>query len=97
MNEYSTFPPYIAQERSYTCTVACIRMILKHYQLNYSEKELIKLFKVSPTLGTSWTNIASMLPKLGFSFSIFIDNTLYDLLNFIQKYPIVSLRGDLIG
>jgi ABC-type bacteriocin/lantibiotic exporter with double-glycine peptidase domain len=48
-------PPYFKQDYQYACSLAVLRMVLAHYGINVTEKELLK--KVEKNHGVNFKNL----------------------------------------
>ena len=58
--------PFYKQEHPYSCTVACLRILLAHYGIEVSEAELREKCKTGE-LGTYARNILACAQEYGFS------------------------------
>jgi len=56
--------PYYKQEREYTCGIACLRMVLKYFGLNFSEERLITVGDVGPE-GTTPDVLVEIAKRIG--------------------------------
>jgi ABC-type bacteriocin/lantibiotic exporter with double-glycine peptidase domain len=75
--------PHLPQELDYSCTPACVRMVLAFYGQQVTESQLRALFKARPS-GASLVNVLLRLPELGYTASVY-SASLFELERNIEK------------
>ena len=82
--------PHFQQSGSHNCVPTCVRMVLAYWGHNYTEKELVSIFRTLPRLGTPFDEIAPGLQRLGFRSLLFENADVKRLRSLIaNNWPII--------
>jgi len=83
--------PYYKQQTPFTCSLACLRMVLESFGRKFTEEELAKIIKFHPDEGMSIPKLAKVCEIINVDFEFGKLLKLEDLKSFISKnsYPIV--------
>jgi ABC-type bacteriocin/lantibiotic exporter with double-glycine peptidase domain len=96
MQSVSLAVPHFEQEKTYSCTAACVRMVLNYYGLPVSEDD-VRVALGTKTIGTRFTDVAEIVPSFNLNLELGAFNLL-QLNRFItsQVPPIIFLRAGLL-
>ncbi len=89
--------PYYKQQTPFTCSLACLRMVLESVDRKYLEIELAKIINFSPEVGVSMPMMAKACEVMNLDYVLFKSATLDDLKGFLSEgfYPIVIIKAKL--
>ncbi len=82
--------PVFAQEHTWTCLPACIRMVLAYHGKSYSESDIATACRTVPLRGTQPENALEGLEKLGYRALWFEDTDLQRLVDLVDhRWPVI--------
>lgn len=82
--------PYYKQSTDYTCGPASLRMVFEYFGKKHTEKELAKLLKTNPRIGTHTDSLEPFVKSHGFYTHTKKGSALEDLKQSISKgHPVI--------
>lgn len=86
--------PYYKQQTLFTCSLACVRMVLESIGIKATEYELAKIINFSPRRGVSPAMIKSVCEHLKVRYNFHFGATIEELMKTIDDrfYPIVLVK-----
>src|SRR3989338_3477092 len=86
--------PYYRQRTPFTCSLACVRMVLESLGIETTEYELAEIINFSPKRGVSPIMIKSLCERFNVRHNFHFGSTLEELQEAIKDefYPIVLVK-----
>ncbi len=90
--------PYYKQQTPFTCSLACLRMVLDSIGRKFSEVELAKIVGFSTKRGFSPRMMDRLCDIIGVKYEYHFDSTLEELNTMIKEgfHPIVLVKPNLL-
>lgn len=91
--------PYYKQQTPFTCSLACLRMVLTYLGRETTEVELARVVGFSPKVGVSMPDLAKACGIMNFDYKLMKYSHAENIKNFLSEtlYPIVLLKANVYG
>lgn len=90
--------PYYKQQTPFTCSLACLRMVLESFSIKATEYQLAEIIKFSPRKGVSPNMIKSICENYNVEYNFHFGSTIEELQAGLEKgfYPIVLVKPSIL-